>query len=110
MEKIIFDIKRNWKETPNSVKFWNGLILLGLVVSGILDFQLLGIELMIMSLFTFVLWIGSLGEEGNLDKHLWVWFTPLLWCLVIIGLIIYGCIKLQETTISKFNDWLDKEK
>lgn len=110
MKEIISDIKRNWKETPNSVKFWNGLVLLGLVVSGILNFQLLGVELVIMSFFAFALSIDSIGEEGKLDKHLWVWFTPLMWCLVIIGLIIYGCIKLYETTISKFNDWLDKQK
>lgn len=110
MKEIISDIKKNWKETPNSVKFWNGLVLLGLVISGVVNFDLLGVELAIMSLFTFVLWISSLGEDGILDRHLWMWFTPLMWCLVIFALIIYGCIKLYENTISKFNDWLDKEK
>jgi hypothetical protein len=108
MKEIISDIKRNWKETPNSVKFWNGLVLFGLVISGVVGFDLLVVELGIMSFFAFALWIDSIGEEDKLNKHLWVWFTPLMWYLVIIGLIIYGCIKLYEVTISKFNDWLDK--
>lgn len=104
----IEDIKKNWRETPNSVKFWNGLVLLGLVISGLVSLELLWVELVIMSVLACVMWFDSIGEEGRLDKHLWVWFTPLIWCLVVFALIVYGCIKLYENTISKFNDWLDK--
>jgi hypothetical protein len=104
------DIKNGWEEIPNSVKFWNGLVLLGLVISGVIGIDLLLVELVIMSVFAFAVFIGSIGEEVKLSKHLWVWFTPLMWCLVVFALIIYGCIKLYENSISKFNDWLDKEK
>jgi hypothetical protein len=110
MKEIISDIKRNWKETPNSVKFWNSLILVGLIITGIISLEILSVVLGLTSLFAFVLWFDCLDDEGKLDKHLWVWFTPLVWCMVIIGIIIYGCIKLYENTISKFNDWLDKQK
>jgi hypothetical protein len=108
MKEIISDIKRNWKETPNSVKFWNGLVLVGLIITGILSLEVLGIVLGILSFLVFILWVDSLGGEVKLDKHLWVWFTPVVWIMMILGVIIYGCIKLYENSISKFNDWLDK--
>lgn len=110
MKEIISDIKRNWKETPNSVKFWNGMILIGLVVSGMINFHLLLFELFVMSLFAWVLWMGSIGEEWIVNKHLWVWFTPVVWFMLILGLIVYGCVILSDNTIAKFNNWLDKEK
>jgi hypothetical protein len=110
MKKIVSDIKKSWGEIPNSVKFWNGLILLGLVISGVISIDLLLVELVIMSVFAFAVFIDSIGEEDKLSKHLWLWFTPLVWGSVIIGSIIYGCIKLYENTISKFNDWLDKPR
>ena len=106
----IEEIKGNWRETPNSVKFWNGLVLLGLVISGVIGIDLLLVELAIMSVFVCVMWFDSIGEEGKYEKHLWVWLTPLVWGLVILCLTIYGCIKLYENTISKFNNWLDKQK
>jgi NADH:ubiquinone oxidoreductase subunit 6 (subunit J) len=104
----IEDIKKGWEQIPNSVKFWNGLVLLGLVISGLVSLELLWVELAIMTFLAFAVCLDSIGEEGKLDKHLWVWFTPLMWCLVVFALIVYGCIKLYENTISKFNDWLDK--
>jgi hypothetical protein len=111
MKEIISDIKNSWKETPNSVKFWNGLVLVGLIVTGVLSLELLGVVLGILSLFAFVLWFDCIGgDEDKLDKHLWVWFTPVVWIMMILGVIIYGCIKLYENSISKFNDWLDKQK
>ena len=108
MKEIVSDIKKGWGEIPNSVKFWNGLVLLGLVISGVIGIDLLLVELVIMSVFVCVLWFDSIGEEDKLSKHLWIWFTPLMWCLVVFALIVYGCIKLYENSISKFNDWLDK--
>jgi hypothetical protein len=111
MKEIISDIKSNWKKTPNSVKFWNGLVLVGLIITGVLSLELLGIVLGILSLLVFILWVDSLGgNEDKLDKHLWVWFTPVGWIMMIGGVTVYGCIKLYENSISKFNDWLDKEK
>ena len=110
MKKFFNEIKQDLNDIPNSVKFWNGLVLLGLVISGVIGLDLLVVELGIMSFFAFNLWLDSIGDERKINKHLWVWFTPLIWGMVIFILIIYGCIELYENTISKFNDWLDKQK
>jgi hypothetical protein len=111
MKNLITDIKENWRKTPNSVRFWNGLILLGLVITGIISLDLLSFVLVVMSIFTLALFINELGNDGkSLDKHIWMWFTPLVWVLVCCGGLVYLGIKLYESTISKFNDWLDKEK
>lgn len=109
MKEIISDIKKNWEEIPNSVKFWNGLILLGLIISGFLGLDLLLTELAIMSVFAFAICVDSIGDNNKLDKHLWIWFTPLAWFMLVVGLTIYGCIKLYDNNIIKFNNWLDKK-
>jgi hypothetical protein len=111
MKNLISDIKENWRKTPNSVRFWNGLILLGLVITGIISLDLLSIVLSVMSIFTLALFIDGMSDDGKrLDKHIWMWFTPLVWMLVCGGGLVYLGVKLYESTISKFNDWLDKEK
>jgi hypothetical protein len=102
-------IQEGWRKTPNSVKFWNGLVLLGLIITGIIDLDLLLIVLAVMSIFTLALFIDGMSDDGKrLDKHIWMWFTPLVWMLVCGGGLVYLGIKLYETTIMKFNNWLDK--
>jgi len=108
MKKIISDIKKNWKETPNSVKFWNGLVLLGLVIFGIISLEGLTIMLGLMSIAAFAVLISAIGDGDYLEKHLWIWFTPLAWGMLILGLILFGFIKFYEGIIMKFNNWLDK--
>ena len=111
MKEIITDIKNDWRKTPNSVKFWNGLVLLGLIISGIISLELLSFILAVMSIFTLALLIDGMGDDGkHLNKHIWMWFTPLVWVFVCLFGLAYLGIKLYESTISKFNVWLDKEK
>jgi hypothetical protein len=111
MKEIITDIKMNWKSTPNSVKFWNGLVLLGLIISGVFTLDLLCAELGIMSILALALFLDGMSDDGeHLDKHIWLWFTPLVWVFVCCGGLVYLGIKLYKSTISKFNNWLDKEK
>jgi hypothetical protein len=110
MKNLITDIKENWRKTPNSVKFWNGLVLLGLIISGIISLELLSFILAVMSIFTLALFIDGMSDDGkHLDKHIWMWFTPLVWVLVCAGGLVFLGIKLYESTISEFNNWLDNE-
>ena len=110
MKNIISNIKWNWRKTPNSVKFWNGLVLLGLIISGVFSLDLLWGELTLMSILTLALLIGSDDDGKELDKHIWIWFAPLTWIIICLGVLVFLCIKLYESTIIEFNDWLDKEK
>lgn len=109
MGKLIFEIKFAWKTIPNSVKFWNGLVLLGLIISGIISSDLLYIEWGIMSVFALALSLDAMSDDKNLDKHIWIYFTPLSWVILLLGLIIMGCISFYDRVIVKFNNWLNKK-
>lgn len=110
MKEFIVDVRKSWKEIPNSVKFWNGLVLLGLIITGIIDFDVLLIVLGIMSVFAFAVFFESLGgDEKYVVRHLWIWFTPVTWVFMLLGLLIMGCLKLKEKLIDKFNNWLNKK-
>jgi hypothetical protein len=110
MEKLIFEIKFAWNRIPNSVKFWNGLVLLGLIISGIISSDLFYIEWGIMSVFALALGLDVMSEDKNLDNHIWIYFTPLSWVILLVGLIIMGCISFYDRVIVKFNNWLNKKK
>lgn len=101
-------IQEGWRKTPNSIKFWNGLVLLGLVIIGIISLEGLTIMLGLMSIAAFAVLISSISDGDYLEKHLWIWFTPLAWGMLILGLILFGFIKFYEGIIMKFNNWLDK--
>jgi hypothetical protein len=103
------EIKRIWG-LPNSVKFWNGLVLVGLIITGVLSLDILSVVLVIISIAALAMFIDGMGRETDdyLDNHLWIYFTPLYWGLYILALIVIGCYKLYEGTIVKFNNWLNK--
>lgn len=109
MEKLIFEIKFAWNKSPNSVKFWNGLVLLGLIISGVISSDLLYIEWGFMSVFALALAFDGMSDDKNLDKHIWIYFTPLFWGMLLVALIIMGCISFYDRVIVKFNNWLNKK-
>ena len=103
-------IQENWRNIPNSVKFWNGLLLLGLIITGIISLEILLAVLGIMSIFSLIVFFdGIIGKSEKLENHLWLWLTPSVWCLLCAGLLIYLMIKGYENTIEKFNDWIDNK-
>jgi hypothetical protein len=110
IKELILDIKNGWKTTPNSVRFWNGLVLIGLIITGVLDLEILSIVLAIMSIAALAVLLSAMGDGDYLNNHIWLYFTPLAWCFITIVLIVFGIIKLYERTIVKFNEWLNKEK
>lgn len=99
-------MKETWerfKEIPRSVKFWNFLLLGAVALLSI--FQ--GVEF--IYLFWFIGSIASLAlamDSNGLDDHLWIWFTPLLWIILIVGVIVEAGAK----QIKRFNSWLDKKE
>lgn len=108
MKELKVEIKRIWG-LPNSVKFWNGLLLVSLIIIGVLDLKILSVMLAIMSIAASAVYL-EVNSDDYLNNHIWLYFTPFTWCLLAIGLIIIGVRKLYEGTIVKFNGWLNKEK
>jgi hypothetical protein len=103
MKKFLLEIKQELIDTPNSVKFWNLMVLVGLVISGIFSLELLVVELFIGSFLTF-----GLAIDGSTDNHLWMILMPITWgCMLLVGVgfLIYF---IYKNTIEKFNNWLDK--
>jgi hypothetical protein len=94
----------------NSVKFWNVLVLVGLIITGVLSLDILSVVLGIMSVVAGALFLEAMGSGSDdyLDNHLWLYLTPFAWGLLIIGLIMFCGYKLYVGTIVKFNKWLDK--
>jgi hypothetical protein len=99
-------------ELPNSVKFWNVLVLVGLIITGVLSLEILLVVLGLMSVAAGAFFLDAMGSGSDdyLDNHLWLYLTPFAWGLLIIGLIMFGGYKLYEGTIVKFNSWLNKQK
>jgi hypothetical protein len=88
----------DWRNEPFSVKFWNSLVLVILIISPIFSLELFATEMFIGSIL-------SLGimMDGDSDQHYWIMFMPLFWILSIVALAGIGI----EFSISRFNSWLD---
>ena len=104
--KAIFaGIKESWDETPNSVKFWNGLLVFAIIIAGIILPETLIVVFSLGSLITLALFL----DQDHIEKHLWIWIMPITWLFVIAAIVIGGGYLLYKNTIAKFNDWLDKK-
>ena len=75
IKEHINDVKQNWKEIPNSVKFWNGLLIVLLTIASIIDINFLRLFWAIGSLLTIGLFID--GDEDRMSKQLWIWLVPI---------------------------------
>ena len=90
----------DWKNEPGSVKFWNLMILLILIISSIFSLDLLCAELIIGSIIS----LGFLIDKDS-DGHYWILFMPLIWVLFILSMVGIGI----GFSISYFNSWLDEK-
>jgi uncharacterized BrkB/YihY/UPF0761 family membrane protein len=95
-----------WNETPNSIKFWNGLLLLLLIIVGIINMGLLYILLFFGSLLT----LGIMIDGDDSKHHLWMFLMPITWLLIFLSLIIGLFYFFYLKVITPFNDWLNEEK
>jgi len=111
-------IKQFFKDTPNSVFFWNGLALLLFILLCSMGEQaalptvlLINIPALFM---VFINWEDSRYDESIkiVGYHWWAYLAPITWVLIAIGLILGGLfyIILQGYEYTKhFNNWLNKK-
>jgi hypothetical protein len=104
--KIIDTLRGGWNEIPNSVKFWNGLVLLILIGVGIYSMEVLGV----IWAFGSLLALAVLIEGVDTEEHLWMYFMPLMWFLFVLALVISLGVLIHHKTVVPFNEWLDKNK
>jgi hypothetical protein len=105
MKKFLLEIKQDFNNIPNSVKFWNLLVLIGLILSGVFSIDLLMCELVVGSMLTLALVI-----DDNEDNHIWMIFMPITWLGMLFVGVIVSVELIYTKIIKKFNNWLDKEK
>lgn len=105
IKEIVVDIGKDFKEIPNSVKFWNCLLLILLMGAGVYSTFLLKVLLVMGSILAIAISI----DGDDLSKHLWILFMPITWGVILLGLAIWGTIYLYSISIARFNRWLDGE-
>ena len=111
-------IKQFFKDTPNSVWFWNILAVLVFIIIWALDEEVaLGIYTLInlpviLFLFSRLQDAKYNPEAPVIGYHYWLWLVPITLILVVIGLVLGGLIHIGFTTsdrIKEFNKWLNKK-
>jgi hypothetical protein len=111
-------IKQFFKDTPNSVFFWNILAVLVFILIWALDEEVaLGIYILINVPVVYFLFVRMSDikhdkEAPVIGYQYWVWLVPITWVLVLIGLTLGGLFWVGFTgadKVKQFNNWLNKK-
>jgi hypothetical protein len=89
---------------------WTSLLALGMLISGIFCFELLGVVWVFGTLLVFGHAMDTITD--NSDKYhssLWCYLFPVTWILFIVGGIILLCEKFYEVCIVPINRKINKE-
>ena len=110
-------VKQFFKDTPNSVWFWNILTVLIFLLIWVVNKEIaLGIYIIINFPTAFLL-MTRLTDAKYDDKtpiigyHFWVWLVLITWIFLILILVVGGllCIgPVGDKKIKQFNNWLNK--
>jgi hypothetical protein len=111
-------IKQFFKDTPNSVFFWNGLALLAFIILCCMGEDIaLGTILLISipALFMITNNQSDLKYDDNvkvIGYHWWAYLSPVTWAIGVIAfvlfLIVWIVVKGSEYA-GQFNNWLNKK-
>lgn len=111
-------IKQFFRDTPNSIFFWNGLALLAFIILCCMgEGVALGTMLVISipALFTIMSNLQDARYDDSIKiigYHYWVYLAPATWILLGIGITVFivGQLVLKVIErIKQFNNWLNKK-
>ena len=111
-------IKQFFKDTPNSVFFWNGLALLAFIILCCMGEDVaLGTMLLISIPAVFMIVIN--WEDSKYDDnvkvigyHWWAYLSPITWAILLIGAVLVGIVWIVlkgSEYAGQFNNWLNKK-
>ena len=109
---IFKKIRNKFIEIPTSIKFWNGLVFLELIIFGIISpFFIFPILLVFGSVLDVALFM--IDNDEGLDNHYWAYVMPLtiifiLFCFIYA--LFYNIFNFLLEGLEKFNLWLNKPK
>lgn len=110
-------IRKFFKDTPNSVFFWNGLALLAFIILCCMGEDVaLGTMLLISIPAFFMIFMNWEDSRYNDTKiigyHYWAYLAPITWVLIGIGLVLGGVVWIVlkgSEYAGNFNNWLNKK-
>lgn len=111
-------IKQFFKDTPNSVFFWNGLALLAFIILCSMGEDVALSTMLLISIPAFFMIIINF-QEARYDEtkrvigyHWWAYLAPVTWVILLIGVVLVGIVhiifKVSDYTES-FNNWLNQK-
>lgn len=101
-------IRQFLKDTPNSVLFWNGIVVL-LLIGAFLTREG-ALATILLTVFSLVLVLNGLGEGPGYDVigyHWWAYLSPLVWLACLFGTVVWVLIRAGKL-VNKFNKFLNK--
>lgn len=111
-------VKQFFKNTPNSVFFWNGLALIAFIVLCCMGENVaLGtmLTISIPALFMIIVNLEDSRYDENvkiIGYHYWAYLAPITWILLVIGAILFIVVWIVFKTVDQitlFNIWLNKK-
>lgn len=111
-------IKQFFKDTPNSVFFWNGLALIAFIILCCMGEDVALGTMLIISIPAFFMIIINLQDVKYDDSikiigyHYWAYLAPVTWILMVIAItlfIIGWLVSKVIEQIKQFNNWLNKK-
>lgn len=111
-------IKQFFKDTPNSVFFWNGLALIAFIILCCMGEDVALGTMLIISIPAFFMIIINLQDAKYDDSikiigyHYWAYLAPVTWILMVIAItlfIIGWLVSKVIEQIKQFNNWLNKK-
>jgi len=111
-------VKQFFKNTPNSVFFWNGLALIAFIVLCCMGENVaLGTMIVISIPALFMIMVNL--EDSRYDKnvkiigyHYWAYLAPITWILMVIGIVLFVIVWVVMQAVEQvelFNNWLNKK-
>lgn len=111
-------VKQFFKDTPNSVLFWNGLALISFIILCCMGENVALGTMLAISIPAFFMIIINL-QDAKYDNsikiigyHYWAYLAPITWILMVIGIILFVIVWLVIKAVEQvklFNNWLNKK-
>ena len=111
-------IKQFFKDTPRSVFFWNGLVLLAFIILCFMGQVVVFGTMFLISIPALFLILINFEDSRYDDSkkiigyHYWVYLSPVTWILIAAGFILGGLFwvgfKIAQA-VRKFNKYLNKK-
>ena len=110
-------IKQFFKDTPNSVFFWNGLALVAFILLCCMGEDVAVGTMLVISIPALFMIISNLQDAKYDDSikiigyHYWVYLAPVTWILLGIAITLFTVgwfVSKVIEQIKQFNNWLNK--